>query len=179
GAGPAARHGNRGTDRPPPAHCRAPYQGSGPGGRRRAIGHRADAGTARFRAAVRYPGPEGRHACLPGTPHANFQGAMSMQGDIQHIGVVGSGAMGRGIAQAAALSGAQVLLVDADQGIAQAAHAAIAQALDTEVAKGRLAREKADGALDRLRVAAGLASLKNAQLVIEAITEDLDAKRRL
>lgn len=104
---------------------------------------------------------------------------MSMQGDIQHIGVVGSGAMGRGIAQAAALSGAQVLLVDADEGIAQAAHAAIAQALETEVAKGRLAREKADGALDRLRVAAGLASLKNAQLVIEAITEDLDAKRRL
>ncbi len=102
-----------------------------------------------------------------------------MQGDIHRIGVVGSGAMGRGIAQAAALSGAQVLLVDADEGIARSARDAIAQALETEVAKGRLPKADAEGALARLGVAGSLAELKDAGLVIEAITEDLDAKRRL
>ncbi|MCC2596168.1 3-hydroxyacyl-CoA dehydrogenase [Pusillimonas sp. MFBS29] len=102
-----------------------------------------------------------------------------MQSEIHHIGVVGSGAMGRGIAQAAALSGAHVVLMDANEETARSAREAIAKALDTEVAKDRLTREKADSALERLALTASLAGLKDVDLVIEAITEDLDAKRSL
>ena len=102
-----------------------------------------------------------------------------MAEEITQVGVVGSGAMGRGIAQACALSGMRVVLMDADVSVAESALAAIAKAVATDVAKGRLSQEAADTALASLSITDTLSGLKDVQLVIEAITENLEAKRGL
>lgn len=95
------------------------------------------------------------------------------------VAVVGSGAMGQGIAQVAAQAGHPVLLHDARPGAAEMAVAAIAADLAKLVEKGkRSAAERAD-TLDRLRAVAGIADLAGAGLIIEAVVEDLAIKSRL
>lgn len=95
------------------------------------------------------------------------------------IGVVGAGAMGSGIAQVAALAGHPVLLVDARNGAAAEAVEQIHQRLAASVAKGRLDGGAAHVAQARLRAVTGLADLAPAGLVVEAIVEELGAKRSL
>ncbi|WP_207486054.1 3-hydroxyacyl-CoA dehydrogenase [Arenibaculum pallidiluteum] len=95
------------------------------------------------------------------------------------LGIVGIGAMGRGIAQIAATSGAEVRFVDARPGAAEEARAAIAAILDGLAAKGRMDRAAATAAAARLKPVAGLADLSDAHVVVEAIVEDLEAKRAL
>jgi 3-hydroxybutyryl-CoA dehydrogenase len=95
------------------------------------------------------------------------------------IGVVGTGAMGRGIAQLFAQSGHVVHLFDAAPGAAQAARAAVADTLGRQVDKGKLAREACDATLARMQPAEALAGLAGCDLVIEAIVEDLAVKKRL
>ncbi|HYF59306.1 MAG TPA: 3-hydroxyacyl-CoA dehydrogenase [Burkholderiaceae bacterium] len=95
------------------------------------------------------------------------------------IGVVGTGAMGRGIAQLFAQAGHVVRLHDAAPGAAQAARASVADALGKLADKGRLARDAADAAIARLRPVEGLPALAGCDLVVEAIVENLDVKKRL
>lgn len=102
-----------------------------------------------------------------------------MQEHISHVGIVGSGAMGRGIAQVCVTSGLRVTLVDSNQAVVQSAHTAIVDAIRQEVAKGRLEPDLAESAIGGLATADTLAGLASSQLVIEAITEDLGAKRAL
>ena len=92
------------------------------------------------------------------------------------IGVVGAGAMGRGIAELAARSGFAVRLHDAADGAVARAIAAIGDGVGREVAKGRLDAAKA-AAIRGGIAAATLAEVAQADLVIEAIVEDLDAKQ--
>jgi 3-hydroxybutyryl-CoA dehydrogenase len=87
--------------------------------------------------------------------------------------------MGRGIAQILAQAGATVTLVDARAGAAAGARAALAQQLEKLAEKGKLTAEAVAGTVGRLLVAEGLADLAGAELVIEAIVEDLDAKIEL
>jgi 3-hydroxybutyryl-CoA dehydrogenase len=94
-------------------------------------------------------------------------------------GVVGCGAMGRGIAQIAAQAGVGVRLFDARHDAASEAKAHIEGALEKLVAKGKLAADDARAALGRIAVAGSLAELGGCDIVIEAIVEDLDAKRSL
>jgi len=102
-----------------------------------------------------------------------------MQAGIKRAAVVGSGAMGRGIAQVCAAAGMSVALVDVDRSVAEGARAAIGKGLDADVAKGRLDKETAARIMGSLEAADSLASLKGVPLVIEAIVEDLGAKRKL
>jgi 3-hydroxybutyryl-CoA dehydrogenase len=95
------------------------------------------------------------------------------------IGVVGAGAMGRGIAQLFAQAGHVVRLHDAAPGAAQAARASIGEALGRLRDRGRLAPEASDAALARLMSADALDALSDCDVVIEAVTEDLALKRRL
>ncbi|RJF77457.1 3-hydroxyacyl-CoA dehydrogenase PaaC [Azospirillum cavernae] len=95
------------------------------------------------------------------------------------VGVVGSGAMGQGIAQVAAQAGHPVRLVDARPGAAASAVAAIAKTLNGLVDKGKRTAAERDATLNRLTAVDGLPDLAPAGLVIEAIVEDLDVKRRL
>ncbi|HYF89299.1 3-hydroxyacyl-CoA dehydrogenase PaaH [Azospirillum sp.] len=95
------------------------------------------------------------------------------------VAVVGAGAMGQGIAQVAAQAGHPVLVVDTRPGAAQAAVESIARALTALVEKGKRTAAERDATVDRLRAVNGLSDLAPAGLVVEAIVEDLDVKRRL
>lgn len=95
------------------------------------------------------------------------------------IAVIGAGAMGAGIAQVAAQAGHPVLLFDVREGAALAALERIVQTLDKLVAKGRLAEEMAKQIQGAMRVIDTLDGLADADLVIEAIVEDIQAKRDL
>ncbi|WP_372400415.1 3-hydroxyacyl-CoA dehydrogenase PaaH [Azospirillum sp. HJ39] len=95
------------------------------------------------------------------------------------VAVVGAGAMGQGIAQVAAQAGHPVLLVDSRPGAAEAAVDSIAKALTALVGKGKRTAAERDAIVGRLRAVNGLPDLAPAGLVVEAIVEDLDVKRRL
>jgi 3-hydroxybutyryl-CoA dehydrogenase len=102
-----------------------------------------------------------------------------MSGAPKVIGVVGAGTMGAGIAQLAALSGAQTLLFDADAGAVERALERIPQHLDRGAERGRWSAEDAAGARDRLASAGELADLADCELIVEAAPESLDLKREL
>ncbi len=96
------------------------------------------------------------------------------------LGIVGAGTMGQGIAQIAAAAGVRVLLADARPGAAAAAVAAVGAAFDRLAAKGRLTAEAADRARVCLEaVPAGAPAFRDCHAVVEAIVEDLEAKRAL
>ena len=95
------------------------------------------------------------------------------------VAVLGSGAMGRGIAQVFISANFQVKLFDAGQGVALKAKQDIAKQLDRLVQKGSLEEGAAASALDRLQVVDSLNAISDVGLVIEAIIEDLEAKRAL
>jgi len=99
------------------------------------------------------------------------------QKDSLTIGVAGTGAMGRGIAQIAVQSGAQVLLYDAMDGAAQKAKEYIASMLAKLAEKGKLTADQASGANARLTVATGIEALAPCDLVVEAIVENLSIKK--
>lgn len=93
--------------------------------------------------------------------------------------VVGAGIMGIGIAQVAAQAGHSVLLFDARSGVAQQAAARLGATLDGLVAKGKLAADDVEAALSRITPLAALEEAQRVDLVVEAIVEDLAAKRAL
>ncbi|HWP19310.1 MAG TPA: 3-hydroxyacyl-CoA dehydrogenase [Burkholderiaceae bacterium] len=95
------------------------------------------------------------------------------------LAVVGSGVMGSGIAQIAAAAGVDVLLLDAREGVATQAVERLGQTFATLAAKGKLPPADADAARARVAAAHTLAELKDCDVVVEAIVENLDAKRSL
>jgi 3-hydroxybutyryl-CoA dehydrogenase len=92
-------------------------------------------------------------------------------------GVCGAGTMGRGIAQVLAQCGVRTLLFDAQAGAAQRGVDSIAQALAKLAEKGRVKDPQA--IVDRIEVVAALEALAPCHVVVEAIVEDLAAKRQL
>lgn len=97
----------------------------------------------------------------------------------RRIGVVGSGAMGRGIAQLFAQSGGTVRLYDSDPAALESAIASVTDVFAKLVDKGRMSAEAAAAAHARLESADALSALADCDLIIEAIVERLDAKREL
>lgn len=97
----------------------------------------------------------------------------------RNIGVIGAGTMGNGIAQVCALAGFDVTLIDISETALQKAIATIDKNLDRQVAKDTLTPERKCAALDRIRTRCDYDSLQDAQLVIEAATENLDLKLRV
>ncbi|MFN3376516.1 MAG: 3-hydroxyacyl-CoA dehydrogenase [Burkholderiaceae bacterium] len=95
------------------------------------------------------------------------------------VGVVGCGAMGRGIAQMAAQAGSRVLLLDAQPAAAAQARDSVLEQWNKLANKGRITTEQARSWAELLQVANTLADLAPCSLVVEAIVERLDAKREL
>ena len=95
------------------------------------------------------------------------------------IAIVGTGAMGRGIAQIAAQAGSQVFLLDANPGAADAAQAALQEQWNKLVAKGRIDAAQASELVARLHPVKAVADLAGCDLVVEAIVERLDVKKAL
>lgn len=95
------------------------------------------------------------------------------------IGIVGTGVMGQGIAQIAAAAGASVTLFDTRPEAAEAARRGVVQMFGKLAEKGKLTAEAAAAAGGRLRAADSLTDMAAAHVVVEAIVENLDAKRAL
>jgi len=95
------------------------------------------------------------------------------------VAVVGTGTMGRGIAQICAQAGLTCLLFDSRKGAVNEAIAAIDNALEGLVSKGRMKSEDKRSVLDHLKPINSLDQAKDAGIAIEAIAEDLEVKRAL
>jgi 3-hydroxybutyryl-CoA dehydrogenase len=99
---------------------------------------------------------------------------------MNRIAVVGAGTMGRGIAHVAALSGHRVALHDSFPGAMEKARAQIEADLATGIRKGKLTDADRTRALENLRLEANVGdAARDADLVVEAIIEDLDKKRTI
>ena len=99
--------------------------------------------------------------------------------NIQTIGVIGAGTMGNGIAQACAVSGLDVVMVDIDAAAVQRGLAAVSASFDRLVKKDKLSAEAKAAAMARIQGSTDYADLKPAQLVIEAATESEGLKRKI
>jgi 3-hydroxybutyryl-CoA dehydrogenase len=95
---------------------------------------------------------------------------------VRAVGVVGAGTMGQGIAVACASAGLDVLVSERTAQSAQASVAEIVQCLDHDIAKWRRTEAEKRAILARIRTVESLASLEAAQLVIEAVPDDLALK---
>lgn len=95
------------------------------------------------------------------------------------VGVVGAGAMGRGIAQIAAQAGSTVRLFDTQPGAVARALAEISSQWDRLLEKGRMDAQAVQGCKQRLQAAGTLEAMADCTLVIEAVVERLDVKAAL
>jgi 3-hydroxybutyryl-CoA dehydrogenase len=95
------------------------------------------------------------------------------------LGIVGTGIMGRGIAQIAVTAGCEVLLCDAKPGAAEQARDYVAKMLGKLAEKGKLDQPALQAAIARLKVVDGIEGLKRCHVVVEAIVENIQAKQSL
>jgi 3-hydroxybutyryl-CoA dehydrogenase len=102
-----------------------------------------------------------------------------MAREAQHIGVVGCGLMGSGIAQVAAQAGLRVTVREIDQKLLDHGLGRIKKFLDGGVAKGKMTADEAGGILGRIHGVTALEALGEADLVIEAVTENVELKREV
>jgi 3-hydroxybutyryl-CoA dehydrogenase len=100
------------------------------------------------------------------------------RGDLT-LGIVGTGAMGRGIAQIAAQAGVSVRLLDSRAGAAAQAKDELARTFDMLAGKGRMPADAARQAKERLHVIDAKEELAGCHIIVEAIVENLDAKKAL
>ena len=98
---------------------------------------------------------------------------------MKNIVVIGGGTMGNGIAHTAAASGFDVTLVDVNETILQRAVSTITANLQRGVDKGKMTAEERDAVVGRIRTSADMDSIADADIVIEAIIESLEAKTQL
>jgi 3-hydroxybutyryl-CoA dehydrogenase len=98
---------------------------------------------------------------------------------IKTVGVIGAGTMGNGICQVFAQSGFTVKVFDATPGAVDRARATIEKSLGKFVEKGKLQAADRDAALGRLHPAASLDAFGDVDYVVEAIYENLDAKKKI
>ena len=96
---------------------------------------------------------------------------------IKTVGVVGAGSMGSGIANLAALNGYNVILRDVEQRFIDNGLTRIDQFMTKSVERGKLTEEEKAEVLGRIHGTTDLEALKEADIVIEAIIENLDAKK--
>jgi 3-hydroxybutyryl-CoA dehydrogenase len=99
--------------------------------------------------------------------------------EVQRVGVVGLGTMGAGIAQVCVQAGVETVGREVTEELGERAQERIAHYLGRGVEKGRLTVDERDAALRRLTMTTELADLAGCDLVIEAVVEELDAKREI
>jgi 3-hydroxybutyryl-CoA dehydrogenase len=98
---------------------------------------------------------------------------------IKRVGVVGSGIMGSGVAEVAAKAGIEVVLRSRKQETADAMVAALEKSLNKQVEREKITAEDRDAALARVSATSELTALKDCDLVLESIVEDLPTKKAL
>ncbi|NUK29436.1 3-hydroxyacyl-CoA dehydrogenase family protein [Parageobacillus sp. VR-IP] len=98
---------------------------------------------------------------------------------ISTIGVVGAGTMGSGIANLAALSGFNVILVDVEDHVLQKARSRMESFMDKSIAKGKITPKQKHEAMEKVRGSTDLREMKHADVVIEAVIENMDVKKEV
>ena len=98
---------------------------------------------------------------------------------IKRVGIIGSGIMGSGIAECAAVNGFEVVLRSRQKATADAMLASLEKSLGRAVEKERMTADDRDATLSRVSVTSDLGDLAEADLLIESIVEDLTAKKHL
>ncbi|GJM03752.1 MAG: 3-hydroxybutyryl-CoA dehydrogenase [Rhodomicrobium sp.] len=98
---------------------------------------------------------------------------------IKEVGVIGAGHMGSGIAQAVAIAGYNVILVDVDEERTQAALATINGNMARQVSRSTITEDDMNEAIGRITITTEIDSLKIADIVVEAATEDEDIKQAI
>ncbi|RGE45800.1 3-hydroxybutyryl-CoA dehydrogenase [Comamonas testosteroni] len=98
---------------------------------------------------------------------------------IQTVGIVGAGTMGNGIAQACAVSGINVVMVDISDAAVQKGLATVSGSLDRLIKKEKIGEADKAAALARIKTSTSYDDLKAANLVIEAATENFDLKVKI
>ena len=99
--------------------------------------------------------------------------------EITKVGVVGAGTMGNGIAQACAVAGVQVVMVDVNDAAAQRGLATIAGSLERLQKKEKISAGDREAALARIQATTSYDALRSAQLLIEAATENEELKYKI
>jgi 3-hydroxybutyryl-CoA dehydrogenase len=98
---------------------------------------------------------------------------------IKKVGVVGCGLMGSGIAQVAAVAGFDTVVRDVSQPLLDRGRAGILKSLGRMVDKGTITSDVRDATLARLRFVTELTDLEDRDIIVEAVTEDLDLKNEI
>lgn len=104
---------------------------------------------------------------------------MRATGHVEHIGVVGGGTMGSGIAQVAMQAGVEVTMYDIAEDILEQATQRISYFINRSAEKGRITQAEADAALARLATTTELDDFAPCDFIIEAAPERLDLKQQI
>lgn len=99
--------------------------------------------------------------------------------DIKTVGVLGAGLMGSGIAQVSAQSGFVTRVREVSDALCQRGRAGIERQLGKAVEKGKLTSEQRDKALGNLHFTTEVSDLRDADIVVEAVVEDLELKNAM
>ena len=99
--------------------------------------------------------------------------------EIKNVGVLGGGLMGAGIAQVAAASGFKTKVREVSDAYAQKAKAGIEKRLAGAIEKGKLTAAQRDATVANLSYTTAVSDLKDCDIVIEAVVEDLDVKNAM
>ncbi|CCD37311.1 3-hydroxybutyryl-CoA dehydrogenase [Candidatus Paraburkholderia kirkii UZHbot1] len=99
--------------------------------------------------------------------------------NIQTVGIIGAGTMGNGIAQVAAVAGFRVVLIDVTDAALAKGVATLTGSLERLVSKDKLAASARDAALTRIETSTDYARLSEADIVIEAATENAELKNHI
>lgn len=108
---------------------------------------------------------------------ARVKGSIRMK--LQHVGVCGCGLMGAGIAEVVARAGYPVVVLEATNELCERGLGSITRSLDKLVSKSLLPADEKLAIVNRLRATVDPSELAHCDLIIEAIVEDLDAKKKL
>ncbi len=99
--------------------------------------------------------------------------------EITHIGIIGAGQMGNGIAHVAAQNGFKVTMVDVNPASLEKALATIAKNMERQIQKGAMSEADKKAAEKRLHTSTTLTDLKDCDLIIEAATENEEVKKKI
>jgi 3-hydroxybutyryl-CoA dehydrogenase len=99
--------------------------------------------------------------------------------EIKSVGIVGCGVMGSGIAQVVAAAGYDSLVCDVSQELIDKGMISIEKSLARMVNKGSISEQQKQQSIHRLKGTTSLDDLKECDIIIEAVTENLDLKRRI
>ncbi len=99
--------------------------------------------------------------------------------EITKIGVLGAGVMGNGISQVFAQAGHEVVMRDIEDGFVESGMKRITKNLDRSVEKSRIAAEDKDTTLSRIKGTTDMNDLKDVDLVVEAVVENLEIKNKV